>query len=894
MGNYFHYWGKTRRNDKPGAPCHLLPYHNLDVAAVGWQLLAPRAPLLCDLAHRLGMETDGLRRLLVFLLGLHDIGKFARSFQGLAVVPDVQQLVPPIERYENTVRHDCLGAVLWQANQRRWRREAVLRWPNVRVDRQSRAQLSAGLSCLVAPIFGHHGQPVDAANHRVERFFASDEFADDTNAAASFVEHWAEVMVPEWPVEQLLDPDWCDQWNRQSWRIAGWAVASDWLGSNEDFFDFRADEIALSDYWRDFALPQAASAVAACGLDRTPEPVPFAGLNAWFDASDIVPTPLQKQAEQYPVGGGSQLFVLEDLTGSGKTEAACILAQRLLNAGDARGLFFALPTMATSNAMYARLGALHRRFFTAESEPSCVLAHGARELNEVFQHAVDNVLASTGDYASGEPSNAAACNRWLADSRKKALLADVGVGTIDQVLMGLLAFRHQSLRLFGLAGKVLVIDEVHAYDVYMQRLLESLLEYHAGEGGSAILLTATLPQSMRAALVAAWQRGCQALLSAPLADDFPLFTAVGSDGAITEQPLTTPDAAHRDVAVMWLADEQTALDVVMAAVERGESVAWVRNTVDDAIRAYEVVRGAHPDPERCTLFHARYAMIDRQRIEQQVLDCLGKSSTPDERFGRVLVATQVFQESLDCDVDRLVSDLAPIDALIQRAGRLQRHDRGVREAPTMHVLAPNWTDDPDAEWLRRTLPGTHAVYRDPGLCWLTQRVLRECHGLHLPRDARKLIEDVYGEPAETWLPAGLREASDEREGKAMADRSMARFNALDLSAGYGGNPDHWQPEREIGTRLSDEPSRQVVLLREEAGELVLWAGEVAHAATLSQIRLRESQVAKLAELSSVQEPAWERLVQRYRSLAFAQPWVVADDSSNAYDAVYGLRLAVDG
>ena len=128
MGNYFHYWGKTRRNDKPGAPCHLLPYHNLDVAAVGWQLLAPRAPLLCDLAHRLGMEPDGLRRLLVFLLGLHDIGKFARSFQGLAVVPDVQQLVPPIERYENTVRHDCLGAVLWQANQRRWRREAVLRW----------------------------------------------------------------------------------------------------------------------------------------------------------------------------------------------------------------------------------------------------------------------------------------------------------------------------------------------------------------------------------------------------------------------------------------------------------------------------------------------------------------------------------------------------------------------------------------------------------------------------------------------------------------------------------------------------------------------------------------------------------------------------------------------
>ena len=102
-----------------------------------------------------------------------------------------------------------------------------------------------------------------------------------------------------------------------------------------------------------------------------------------------------------------------------------------------------------------------------------------------------------------------------------------------------------------------------------------------------------------------------------------------------EQPLTTPDAAHRHVAVAWLADEQAALDVVMAAVEQNpESIAWVRNTVDDAIRAYELVRGAHSDPERCTLFHARYAMIDRQRIEQQVLDCLGNPSTPDERAGR--------------------------------------------------------------------------------------------------------------------------------------------------------------------------------------------------------------------------------------------------------------------
>ncbi|HLQ84644.1 MAG TPA: CRISPR-associated helicase Cas3', partial [Salinisphaeraceae bacterium] len=563
----------------------------------------------------------------------------------------------------------------------------------------------------------------------------------------------------------------------------------------------------------------------------------------------------------------------------------------LLAGGAADGLFFALPTMATSNAMYARLGALHRRFFTPESEPSCVLAHSARELNETFRDAVASAPDFSGDYPHGEPSNAAACNRWLADSRKKALLADVGVGTIDQVLMGVLPFRHQSLRLLGLAGKVLIIDEVHAYDMYMQRLLETLLEYHAGQGGSAIVLTATLAQSMRAALTAAWQRGCQAPKEIPEQEAFPLFTAVSPQGVLAEQPLSSPKAAERSVAIEWLAGEETAIETILAAANRGEAVAWVRNTVDDAIRAYEAIREQLSEPDCCMLFHARFAMVDRQRIEQAVLARFGKHSTRAQRRGCVLIATQVFQESLDCDVDRLLSDIAPIDALIQRAGRLQRHDRGQRvAAPTLHVLAPAWNEAPDAQWLRRFLPGSHAVYQGAELCWLTQRVLREKGGIHLPRDARTLIESVYGDAAEDALPQGLLSARSERQGQAMAAGSMAMFNALDLAAGYGGQLERWQPEQEIGTRLSDEPSCNVVLLRAAESSLELWAGNIDHAAMLSQVRLRASQAAKLASLSSTREAEWEWLQQRHRSLVFATPWVVADDQANQYDATYGLRL----
>ncbi|WP_238947405.1 hypothetical protein [Vandammella animalimorsus] len=167
------------------------------------------------------------------------------------------------------------------------------------------------------------------------------------------------------------------------------------------------------------------------------------------------------------------MFVLEDVTGAGKTEAALMLTQRLMQAGRADGLYFALPSMATANQMYQRVGQVYRRLYTDEAAPSLVLAHGARQLLADFR---DSVLqpreqAEDGRYAPDERSASLQCNAWLADHRKKALLAEVGVGTLDQALLAVLPARHQSLRLLGLCGKVLLIDEVHAYAPYMMALL---------------------------------------------------------------------------------------------------------------------------------------------------------------------------------------------------------------------------------------------------------------------------------------------------------------------------------------------------------------------------------------------------------------------------------------
>lgn len=883
---YHRYAGKALPGHS-GDSCHLLAWHSLDVAAVGWQLLAPERPLTRQLAARLAIDPASLRRLLVFLLGLHDLGKFSRAFQEVLQLPLADMANPMGKAYSE--RHDRLGILLWDDRWAAWRKDGTLRWPEVPI--VPARKLQKWMDHLVTPFFGHHGQPVNAGHLRLTDFFVDDGELDDITAARDFVADWATLIQPDWPVNQLVDEDWFAIFKTLSWTIAGWVTLCDWLGSNRDYFPYCQQRMALADYWSQ-TLSRADMALNATGFGQPPAPTPYAGLSHWFNQS-VTPTPLQQKAENLPLNAGPQLFILEDVTGAGKTEAACILTQRLLDAGQGEGVYFALPTMATSNAMYTRLGNLHHHFYTQASQPSLVLAHGARELNEDFERAVSTTASEDDNYASTDVSISTQCNRWLADSNKKALLADVGVGTIDQAFMGVLPFRHQSLRLLGLARKVLVVDEVHAFDLYMQTLLHKLLAHHARQGGSVILLTATLPHAMRESLVKAWQRGV-GFESEPLQETaYPLLTHCGQD-IIEEIPVATRPEVARRVAVDWLTDEEASIECVFAAVDAGECIVWVRNTVDDAIRAFQQLRDRHPEPERCLLFHARFAMVDRQRIESEVIHRFGKTSDPAIRRGQVLVTTQVFQESLDCDADRMISDIAPIDLLIQRAGRLQRHLRGQRADPVLHVLAPEWDDAPQADWLSQHHRGTQAVYQDTSLIWLTQRVLRELGAITMPDQARILIERVYACAADD-IPEALDQAHFERTGLEKTATSMAHSNALDLGEGYRLDEglDQWQAEREFGTRLSDEPSGDVVLLKRRGDELGLWVENHRHADRLSRCRLRESQIKKLAPLTGHSIDQWEVLQQRYRGLRFTHPWLPEEDDRCRYDAEWGVSLGAE-
>jgi CRISPR-associated endonuclease/helicase Cas3 len=791
-----------------------------------------------ELARAMGWSAEAIRRLFVFYVALHDVGKFAGSFQNLA--PELTPRVPGAaqSRLAEPLRHDTLGWLLWQNSGRR-------SWFGRELDEN--AEEFANIWMRV--VTGHHGKPPRedfGARHRprAEHYFSNADVA----AAGGFVRDVAQLLLPD-GLPEANGKALCAL-KRGTWQLAGLEVLADWLGSNAQFFPYRSEQLELRTYWEETALPNARQAVYLAGLEAH-------SARRWNGARQLLSfehfTPLQEYAATVKLGTGPQIFLLEDVTGAGKTEAAFLLAHRMMATGLAHGLYFALPTMATANQMYERTSRIYRRLYAHQVNPSLVLAHGARHLVKEFRASVVASRESPAERTVlGEPPTASAqLNAWLADSGKKALLADVGIGTIDQALLGVLPVRHQSLRLLGLGGKVLIVDEVHAYDEYMTKLLEKLVEAQAMQDGCVVLLSATVPAGLRSQLMAAFARGRE-WRACPVEVDsrYPLATHL-ADGVVRSEACETRTALKRSVTVQPLHKEQDVTERMLRAAESGHCACWIRNTVEDARRGFEVLRVA--SAARVALFHSRFAMADRLEIERGVLRTFGEASGPNERRGQLLVATQVVEQSLDLDFDELFIDLAPVDLVIQRAGRLRRHVRTAdgapkqdgsdgRGDPVLHLLCPEWTEEPGSDWYASLFPKAQFVYPNVGKLWLTQRALLQTRRIVTPGEpdqsgsVRILIEAVYGDKA-VEIPEALRKQTQKAEGEAMADRSIAGFNAINLEQGYQeGLTGKWYEEIDLATRL-DEETTSVYLAREDGGELrPLYDGEFGW--EMSAVRVR--------------------------------------------------------
>jgi CRISPR-associated endonuclease/helicase Cas3 len=485
----------------------------------------------------------------------------------------------------------------------------------------------------------------------------------------------------------------------------------------------------LHSYFKERRSADAQRILALAGLVGHSRP--YAGVGALLQ-TDFTPRSMQTLVDRLPLESG--LTIVEAPTGSGKTEAALAYAWRLINAGLADSIVFALPTQATANAMLERIERLSTLLF--DEHPNVLLAHGSARFNKAFaalKHAALDGYEKEDGWVQ--------CSEWLAESRKRVFLGQIGVCTVDQALISVLPVRHRFVRGFGLGRGILIVDEVHAYDAYMYGLLEEVLRKQHESEGSAILLSATLPERRRRQLCAAWGAELE-----QQEDNTPYPLTTWTAGGATTPFELESDQLPDDITVKVepirfpeMMPDEAMLSRVVAAAEAGAQVAIVCNLVNTAQGLTRTLRAMTALP--VDLFHARYCYCHRREKELDVIERFGPKGK--RKTGRVLVATQVVEQSLDVDFDWLITQLCPVDLLFQRMGRLHRHVRPSRppgfETPRCTVLLPEGDDY-----------GLHGlIYANTRVLWRTAIKLLSAPGgkIVFPDAYRTWIEPVYTEKA---------------------------------------------------------------------------------------------------------------------------------------------------
>ena len=796
------YWGKASPIENGKVGWHPLIYHSLDVAAALDAYLNARPAIIEALASLSALLPQEVKKRLLITAALHDIGKFADNFQ--IKVPELYAAMGKNwdGRIDNS-GHGIVGQGIWQ---KLWHDDYY-----------------SQLDDWLFPSFSHHGTPIsDCPNLTNICSIASIE------DARSFIDTIFDLFGA--PTDES-PPQGSS--NNQQWLVAGLIIISDWIGSNVKWFPYCAPDKSIPEYW-EYAKSQAQIAINEAQIKDCE-------IADKFDLQDLIagdatPSPLQEWAQNQKPNNEPNLYIIEDLTGAGKTEAAMILAHRIMKAGAAEGVYWALPSMASSNSLYDRISKTYHKLFKG-GEPSLVLAHSARDINDAFQLSIHDFEPANYPKPNSEQeiSAEAACASFIADDRKKTFLAQFGIGTIDQALLGVLPVRHQSLRILGLARRVLVIDEAHSYDSYTNKGVERLLQFQRSLGGSAIILSATLTKSQKNSFLKAyfgnkWSNDKCGVQS----NEFPLVTKITPQTKAIETPISAQNGTRRDLKINRIASVDNALEELLTAAQNGAACVYIRNSVKEAVAAFEYLKSRH---DKVELFHSRFTIGDRSVVEKGILERFGKNSEIKERAGQILIATQVVEQSLDLDFDIMFTDLAPIDLLIQRAGRLQRHRRTeIRTAPILNVVSNAADDEISDDWYSALFPTGQYVYTHQGELWKTMKVLQDLDGINLetasPRD---LIEPVFD--PNVPFPEVLENKSAKVEGERQAERGIANMIFLEFKDGFKAENASWAKDVKTPTRLS-EPSLIVQMAIWENGALLPMVEQGARSWRYSEIQIR--------------------------------------------------------
>ncbi len=804
-------------------------------------------------------EADA-RRLIGFLAGVHDVGKATPAFAcQVPVLADVARGVGlhvpvlfPDER--RRLPHSLAGEAILE----RWLVEAH-GWE------------VAATQQLGVVVGGHHGVPP-------ERAAVATAFDREYLIGA---QDWREVQT--WCLERAAGLSGADaRWD--AWRsvrlpqpvqatLTAVVIVADWIASG--------------DLFPRCALVQQPADPSAVRVERAWEaldlPAPWLAMDQGDDVDDLLRSrfelpdglrarPVQRAAlEQARTMDVPGVLVIEAPMGEGKTEAALLAAEVLAARTGAGGCFVALPTQATTDAMFARVLEWVSRVPDAREDRAddvvraVMLAHGKAELNGAFRDLrFDIAQPDIGvDEPGSLPRALPAVHGWLT-GRKRGVLADFVVGTIDQLLFTSLRARHLVLRHLGMARKVVIVDEVHAYDAYMNVYLHEALEWLGAHGVCVVMLSATLPDHLRDGLVASYEKGRRSSSGSargsrrrgwstrdgapdePTAVEvstgeqppYPVLTTTVA-GAVTSTQVP-PSGRAAVVRLERVDDDRDSLvDLLKSRLADGGCALVVRNTVR---RAQETAGqlAASIDAE-VVLVHSRFVGHHRMAHDAWLRETFGPVGTarpgPGER-PCVVVATQVVEQSLDVDFDLLVTDLAPVDLLLQRMGRLHRHRRGdgerdrpvsLREAACVVTGVTDWYAEPPTidRGIERVY-GRYALLRAAAL--VADRIAMG-QGVDLPGDIAPWVQAAYGSGVlgpPSWQPtidlalaAAQREAHDKQERARvfrLAPPQPAGEPILGWLSGSIGEVDD-QQRGKAQVRDTDDSLEVIVLVRGTDGSI---------------------------------------------------------------------------
>lgn len=780
-------WGKLSAETK-GLTYHHLAHHSVDVAFVFHELLSH--PLFLKRAETaLGRElSEPEIECLAALVFLHDIGKLAPAFQakgwpeGHGVTPLGHLTCGWLWCLRETGRENVLAGALRHMGD----------WP----------QMWDWFKIL----FAHHGRPVpmpnDSDHNHAFRSVPNYDWEAEEAKMGAALEAWFPAIRDHAPPAPG---------SRFAHFICGLIALADWIGSDQRGFAFQPNfDMGYDRIARERARRRVEEIGLAAGSHA------LAGAEIWPLLAPDYPTPRPAQAAVGSLDPGERLVILESETGSGKTEAALWRFAALFAAGEVDALYFAVPTRAAARQLHGRVTEASRRLFTPAPEPVLAIP-GQRVAGDATGIPLPGFETRWDDDA---PNPA----RWAAEHATRFAAARIAVGTVDQVMLAGLQVKHAHLRGAALSRALIVIDEVHASDAYMTHIQQSLARAHLDLGGHVMLMSATLgavarsswrgealpslPEAARQPYPAVWTgRGCK---------------AVGDTGAGKEVGLS--------ILAGWSGED--AAELAVAAARGGARVLVIRNTVDRARETWVAVAERAPELLLSvngvpTLHHSRFAAEDRAALDRAVETALGRDSPGG---GRIVIGTQTLEQSLDIDADFLITDLCPMDVLLQRIGRLHRH---VRERPggfasaRAEILAPPDGLDPLIRNPENGLgakdwgEGLSGVYVDvPGLA-ATLEQIKARPVWRIPEMNRALVEAATHPEALDRVAQehGWQDYRQRVSGKFLAEMRAAGIVTLDRDAPL---PDSFPTDERIATRLGEQGA--VLTLPE--GTLGPFGGEI--------------------------------------------------------------------